>query len=99
MIVPLTAAMPAMGSTIGKGLAIRLTYEPDRSWSARVLSLVAIYSAERIRDPAMEPLIGQALMTGPTRWHAVNRLRREAHEPSSACWLHGPGFCLGAESV
>ncbi len=45
-MLPLTAAMPAMGSTIGKGLVFSLTQTTAGDYAARVLSVVAIYSAD-----------------------------------------------------
>jgi protein-L-isoaspartate(D-aspartate) O-methyltransferase len=96
MVLPLTAPMPAMGPTIGKGLVLRLAATGGGDLRARVLSLVAIYSAEGLRDEALNVTIGAALMAGPMKWNGIARLRRDAHESSSACWLHGERFCLSA---
>ncbi len=96
MILPLTSDMPAMGSTLGKGLAILLTKENLTDFSARVLAMVAVYSAEALRDDAMNERVGKALMSGPMQWQAVKRLRRDAHEVGASCWLHGDRFCLAS---
>ena len=32
-------------------------------------------------------------------WGAVQSLRRESHEPSDTCWLHGDNFCLSTLPV
>ena len=37
---------------------------------------------------------GQALVMG--QFPRLNRLRRDPHDESGACWLHGSGFCLSA---
>jgi protein-L-isoaspartate(D-aspartate) O-methyltransferase len=94
MMLPVTTAMPAMGSTLGKGLAILVSSDGTGELAARVIAVVAVYSAIGIRDPAMDERIGKALMSGPPRWHAVRRLRRDAHEPDASCWLHRPGCCF-----
>jgi protein-L-isoaspartate(D-aspartate) O-methyltransferase len=96
IVLPLTAAMPAMGSTIGKGLVLALNLTSAGEYAVRVLSVVAIYSAEGVRDEALNNAIGAALMGGPIKWQAIARLRRDAHERSGACWLHGPTFCFSA---
>jgi protein-L-isoaspartate(D-aspartate) O-methyltransferase len=96
IVLPLTAAMPAMGSTIGKGLVLALNLTSAGEYAVRVLSVVAIYSAAHVRDEALNNAIGAALMEGPMKWQAITRLRRDAHERSGACWLHGPTCCFGA---
>ena len=47
-------------------------------------------------DRASASELGKAMMAGPQKAQAVTRLRRDAHEPSLSCWLHGPAFCLSA---
>ena len=94
MMLPITAAMPGIKSTLGKGLVILVTRDEDGTFAARVITVVAVYSALGIRDPGMDERIGKALMAGPVRWMAVSRLRRDAHAPDSLCWLHGPSCCL-----
>jgi protein-L-isoaspartate(D-aspartate) O-methyltransferase len=83
-------------STIGKGLVLALNLTSAGEYAVRVLSVVAIYSAAHVRDEALNNAIGAALMEGPMKWQAITRLRRDAHERSGACWLHGPTFCFGA---
>jgi len=94
MVVPLTGMMPAMGSHIGKGLAWLLTKQDDGDFAARVLGVVAIYSAVGIRDENLNERLGKAMMDGPGRWQAVKRLRRDAHEPAPSCWFHANSCCL-----
>jgi hypothetical protein len=69
----------------------RLTADAD---PARVLSVVAIYSAVGVRADDLNERAGRAMMAGPQTWMAVTRLRRDAHEPSPTCWLHGRGVCF-----
>ena len=94
MVLPLTATMPAMGTHIGKGLVVLVTKNDAHDLGARVVSFVAVYSAIGIRDPQMNERISKALMAGPSRWRALTRVRRDPHEPSDACWLHGTTCCL-----
>jgi protein-L-isoaspartate(D-aspartate) O-methyltransferase len=94
MLLPLTAPMPAMGPTLGKGLVILVTKDDGGQLAARVITVVAVYSAVGVRDPEMNDRIGKALMAGPAQWRAVKRLRRDAHDASSSCWLHGTSCCF-----
>jgi hypothetical protein len=34
------------------------------------------------------------MMAGPMRWQALKRLRRDSHDESPACWLHGERICF-----
>ncbi len=92
LILPLTATIPAMG-TIGKGSLLLLTRR-DADFAARLLTVVAIYSAIGLRDATMNERLGKALMRG--QYSAFTRLRRDPHDESPACWLHGADFCLSA---
>jgi protein-L-isoaspartate(D-aspartate) O-methyltransferase len=94
MMLPLTAAMPAMGSTLGKGLVALVTKTDPAEFSARVAGVVAVYSAVGVRDEQMNDQLGKALMAGPAKWQAIARLRRDAHEPEASCWLHGRTSCF-----
>ena len=99
MILPVTATMPAMG-TIGKGIVFMIANDGSgRAMAARALSMVAIFSAVGIRDADLNQRAGAALMGGPGKWMAVRRLRRDDHEPSSSCWLHGRGICRSTEDA
>jgi protein-L-isoaspartate(D-aspartate) O-methyltransferase len=94
MMLPVTAAMPGMGSALGKGVVILVTKEADDRLAARVVTVVAVYSALGVRDEAMNERIGKALMAGPAKWMAVKHLRRDPHEPDAACWLHAGACCF-----
>jgi protein-L-isoaspartate(D-aspartate) O-methyltransferase len=93
LLLPLTATIPAMGPNLGKGLVWQLT-KREGWFDAQVVSLVAIYSAHGIRNPALAQQLGRAMMSGPGQWQAVTRLRRDAHDRASSCWFHGDGFCF-----
>lgn len=91
MILPLTATM---GSTIGKGLVLVLTKEQQTELAARVLTMVAIYSAVGLRDNDLNDRLGKAMSLGPAQWPLIKRLRRDPHDASPSCWLHAGAFCL-----
>jgi protein-L-isoaspartate(D-aspartate) O-methyltransferase len=97
MILPLTSTMIPMGN-VGKGLVFHVTRnkEDQEACAARVLAVVAIYSAVGVRDESLNERLGTAMMAGPAKWMAVTRLRRDAHDASASCWLHGDGWCLSA---
>ena len=99
MLLPLTAAMPAMGGTIGKGVVVLVTREHSGEWSARAQTVVAVYSAIGLRDETMNERVGKALMAGPARWMRVTRLRRDAHDEEASCWLHGPTGCFSSYQI
>ena len=93
MILPLTSEMPAMASTLGKGLVVLVTKQDD-GFAARVFTLVAVYSAIGIRDRELNERVSKALMGGPMQWAALKRLRRDPHDPAPTCWLHLPNCCF-----
>lgn len=97
MILPLTSTMIPMGN-VGKGLVFHVTRnkEDQEACAARALAVVAIYSAVGVRDESLNERLGKAMMAGPAMWMAVSRLRRDAHDASASCWLHGDGWCLSA---
>lgn len=94
LILPLTASFPEMG-TIGKGLALLVTKGVQEMWPVTVLTMVAIYSGIGLRDDALNEALGRALKQ--TLFPRLRRLRRDAHEPGAACWLHGQTFCLSLD--
>jgi protein-L-isoaspartate(D-aspartate) O-methyltransferase len=96
MILPLTATMAAMASTLGKGLVLAVTKENQTELAARVLTFVAIYSAVGLRDSDLNDRLGKAMAGGPAHWQSIKRLRRDPHDASPSCWMHAEGFCLSA---
>jgi protein-L-isoaspartate(D-aspartate) O-methyltransferase len=92
MILPVTFTTDSM-QNIGKGGVFLITRQQD-DYAARLISMVAIYSCAVARDAAMNERVRATLVKGT--WFSVRRLRRDAHDPSPACWLHGSDFCLTA---
>ncbi len=96
LILPLTVAMEAMGPTIGKGPVVLVTKEPDgKSYAARTVTFVAIYSAISLRDAALSKKLGEILTRNP--FPRLNRLRRDSHEQTPSCWIHGDTFCFASD--
>lgn len=94
LVLPLTATMPAMGATVGKGLTILVTQSPD-GFRARPIGFVSIYSAVDLRDAQLNLVVGQALMRNPSP--PLKRLRRDPHEPGPSCWVHGSTTCFALD--
>jgi protein-L-isoaspartate(D-aspartate) O-methyltransferase len=93
LVVPLTCEM---GANIGKGFVFLISRGVnDAEMDVRVVAMVAIYSAIGIRDATMNERLSKAFMHGPRP--SIKRLRRDLHEASPSCWLHGNTFCLSAE--
>jgi protein-L-isoaspartate(D-aspartate) O-methyltransferase len=91
-VLPLTFTMPQMGP-IGKGIIVLITRAGEGdALAARPLVPTAIYSAVGIRDEAYNDRLLDAMKRGI--WPAITRLRRDPHDQSSPCWLHGDTFCL-----
>jgi protein-L-isoaspartate(D-aspartate) O-methyltransferase len=92
MVLSLTATAPRMG-TIGKGYLLLLTKSRDGSFDVRAIGFVAIYSAIGVRDEALNVALGDAMRrSGPMM--PARTLRRDPHERTDACWLHGPTVCF-----
>jgi protein-L-isoaspartate(D-aspartate) O-methyltransferase len=95
LILPITFTIEGMPDHIGKGCVFLIVREPDR-YTARFVSLVAIYSCTVARDAALNARL-QASMASRSLF-MVRRLRRDDHEAGLACWLHGDGVCFSTEA-
>jgi len=91
LALPLTADMPLMGPRISKGFMMLLTREDDRDFTARTLSVVAIYSALGLRDATLGTQLAAALRRASP---VVTKLTRRPHLQSETCFLHTPDWCL-----
>ena len=97
MVVPITMAMGSTG--LGKGVMVLLRREEagagsDAKFSARVLTMVAIYSCSTGRDPQLEPQVGKILTGGA--WMKLKSVRVDTHEVANTCIMHGNDICLSA---
>jgi protein-L-isoaspartate(D-aspartate) O-methyltransferase len=92
LLVPLTFTLPAMGP-IGKGVMALVTRN-GQTWDARIVTMTAIYSALELRDDRMNDRLRDAFMKGGLQLPSLKRMRRDPHEATSSCWLHGDTFCF-----
>jgi protein-L-isoaspartate(D-aspartate) O-methyltransferase len=92
LVIPLTATMPS-STSIGKGLLLLVTRTPAGTrFDVRPLAFVAIFSALGVRDEGINAELGRALARSP--FPRIQRLRRDAHARTDACWLHSDRFCF-----
>ena len=93
LVVPITmSATP----TIGVGAMTRITRKQG-GFSAEIVTSVAIYSCKNARDAQREPLL-KAAMTGGVLMK-VKSVRRDAHEQSDTCVVHGADVCLSSAGI
>jgi protein-L-isoaspartate(D-aspartate) O-methyltransferase len=88
LVVPFTMAVDPR---IGQGIMTKIVRD-HAAYSAEMVSPVAIFSGGNLRDPALEPLMAKALLSGGLL--KLKSVRREAHEPADTCVLHAPEVCL-----
>lgn len=91
LLVPLTVAMPDISNAASKGMVLVITRDKD-NWGARFTSPVVIYSLQGIRDETHAQALAKAMMSAA--FMKVRRIRRETHEQSPTCWLHGATVCI-----
>jgi protein-L-isoaspartate(D-aspartate) O-methyltransferase len=93
LVVPLTMAMTA---TLGVGFMTKIVRRGD-SFSAEIVTSIAIYSCTGMRDAQREPLLKAAMMSGGLT--KVKSVRRDAHERSDECVVHGTDVCLSSQAI
>jgi len=90
LVLPLTlAATP----TIGQGTMIKITRRGG-SFSAEMVTPLAIYSCVGGRDPELEPQMRKALTTGALL--KLNSVRRDSHQAADTCILHRSDVCISS---
>jgi len=95
LLVPLTVSIPAMSPTLSKGVILKARRDAG-TWRAAIESMIMIYSLVGLRDSALNDALGQALMAGLSP--GVTRLRRDAHNADTTCWLHVDGACVSTQA-
>lgn len=93
LVLPFTVPMT---QHLGKGVMARITRRPA-GYSAQIVSFVAIYSCTSVRDPQLEQALGKAIGTGALM--KMKTVRRDLHEISDTCAVHGNGFCLSTQEM
>jgi protein-L-isoaspartate(D-aspartate) O-methyltransferase len=94
LILYLTVAFDDGGS--GRGFMLKVKRE-DQGYTANFLSGVSVFHCIGSRDEEANQRLREAFMRGV--WESVQSLRRDDHESSDTCWLHGDGFCLSTLPV
>jgi hypothetical protein len=69
----------------------------ERGYTARFLSHVSVFHCEGARDEEANQRLREAFMRGVQG--SVHSLRRDVHELTDACCLHGDSFCLSTLPV
>jgi protein-L-isoaspartate(D-aspartate) O-methyltransferase len=88
LVVPFTMAMNAR---LGQGVMTKIVRERG-GYSTELVSPLAIFSGGSMRDPELEPLMLPALTSGGLL--KLRSVRRDAHESTGSCVLHGKEVCL-----
>jgi len=94
LLLPLTFA--ASPEATGMGFMLKVSRRKE-GYAAQFLSPVMIYPCIGSRDEDSNRLLREAMQRGT--WTTVQSLRRERHEASETCWLHGEEFCLSSLPV
>jgi protein-L-isoaspartate(D-aspartate) O-methyltransferase len=95
MILPLTATLPAVASTLGMGVVMHLTrHQTGSGFDVQVVTFISIYSGVGLRDERLNTQLGQALAR--RSFQMVTRLRRDPHDLGATCCLHGPNCCFAS---
>ena len=89
LLLPLTIATDPNAN--GMGFMLKVERE-GQGYAARFLSPVMIFPCIGSRDEEANRRLRDAMKLGT--WGSVKSLRRESHESSDTCWLHGDNFCL-----
>jgi protein-L-isoaspartate(D-aspartate) O-methyltransferase len=93
LVVPFTMAInPASG----QGIMTKIV-RGAAGYSAEMVSPVGIFSGGNLRDPALEPLMLNALRSGGLL--NLKSVRREAHEAGETCVLHTSEICLSTAEL
>jgi len=93
LVVPLTMATTPK---LGIGVMVKIAREGG-GFSAQIVTSLAIYSCTSARDAQREPLLKAAMASGALM--KMKWVRRDAHEQSNTCVLHGPDVCLSSAEI
>jgi protein-L-isoaspartate(D-aspartate) O-methyltransferase len=93
LVLPLTMSTTA---TLGIGMMVKVVRQ-DNEFSAEIVTSLAIYSCTSARDPQLEPLLRSAMTGGALL--KMKSVRRDVHEQSPTCLMHGANYCLSSVEV
>jgi protein-L-isoaspartate(D-aspartate) O-methyltransferase len=90
LVLPLTLATTP---TIGQGIMAKVTRR-NSSFSADLVTPLAIFSCIGGRDPELEPQMRKALTTGELV--KLKSVRRDVHEAGETCIIHRHDLCISS---
>jgi len=93
LVLPLTIATSPQ---LGIGVMAKIVHE-GKGFSAQIVTAVAIYSCTGMRDPQREALLKVAMKSGGLL--KMKSVRRDAHESSDTCVVHGVDVCLSGVEI
>jgi protein-L-isoaspartate(D-aspartate) O-methyltransferase len=93
LVLPITMAI---NPTTGQGIMTKMRRGPA-GYSAEMVSPVAIFSGGSLRDPALEPLMANALRSGGLL--KLKSVRRDSHEATETCVIHASEVCLSTAEL
>jgi protein-L-isoaspartate(D-aspartate) O-methyltransferase len=88
LVVPLTMTTTP---TLGIGVMTKIVRRGSML-SAEIVTSIAIYSCKGMRDAQREPLLKTAIMSGGLM--KMKSVRRDAHERTDDCVVHGADVCM-----
>jgi protein-L-isoaspartate(D-aspartate) O-methyltransferase len=91
LVLPLTVSVADDPNTLGFGMMLKVT-RGNEDYAAGFISPVGIFPCIGARDDASQRRLQEAFASG--NWESVRSMRRDPHELSSTCWLHGAECCL-----
>jgi protein-L-isoaspartate(D-aspartate) O-methyltransferase len=80
----------------GEGRILKVTRQPE-GLMASFISGVRIFPCVGGRDSELNQRLKEAFERDD--WKSVQSLRRDKHESSDSCWLHGETFCLSKTAL
>jgi protein-L-isoaspartate(D-aspartate) O-methyltransferase len=91
LIVPLTISLGP--NSMGSGMVLKVRRE-DSGYTANFIAPIMIYHCFGSRDEEANSRLRTMMMQG--KWKSVQSLRRDEHEISDICCLHGDRICLSS---
>lgn len=89
LVLPFTGAIDSTSG--GAGVVARITRKGN-GFSARIVTLAAIYSCTSVRDPEMNVALAKAF--GSKALFQLKSVRTDPHEKQETCLVHGADICL-----
>ena len=89
LVLPLTYSMDSANA--GTGVVAKIT-RGENGFSARVVTLVGIYSCTSVRDPEMSAALAKALASKELL--KLKSVRTDSHQQEDTCLAHDPAICL-----